>query len=102
MKQSKIVKAILILSLIISFLPTMPVLAQETVDKTGPWADELFFKIYLNPETEYLALKTGDINIMDWELPAEKVADALADPNILTDSSPDLGYYLIAAGTKRS
>ena len=75
-------------------LPTVTSVA-ETVKKSGPWADELFFKIYLNPETEYLALKTGDINIMDWELPAEKVADALADPTLATDSTADLGYYLM-------
>jgi ABC-type transport system substrate-binding protein len=71
-----------------------PVIAQ-TYEKSGPYANELLFKIYLDPEVEYLALKTGDINIMDWELPAEKVADALADPNLVTDSTADLGYYLI-------
>jgi peptide/nickel transport system substrate-binding protein len=71
------------------------------VNLEGPWADELFFKIYLHPETEYLALKTGEINLMDWELPAEKVADALADPNIMTDSSPDLGYYEIDLNHQR-
>jgi ABC-type transport system substrate-binding protein len=92
MKMSKLVTILLILFALC--LPTITSVA-ETVEKSGPWADELFFKIYLNPETEYLALKTGDINIMDWELPAEKVADALADPNLATDSSPDLGYYLI-------
>jgi peptide/nickel transport system substrate-binding protein len=101
MKQSKIVKAILLLLLIISFLPIMPVMAQEPPVLTGPWADELFFKIYLNPEAEYLALKTGDINLMDWELPAEKVADALADPNIMTASAEDLGYYLIDINCQR-
>jgi ABC-type transport system substrate-binding protein len=92
MKISKIANTLLILLLLT--LPTITTTAQE-VKKSGPWANELFFKIYLNPETEYLALKTGDINIMDWELPAEKVADALADPNINTASTPDLGYYLI-------
>jgi peptide/nickel transport system substrate-binding protein len=76
-------------------------MAQDEVEQSGPWADELFFKIYLNPEAEYLALKTGDINIMDWELPAEKVADALADPSILTDSTADLGYYLIDINCQR-
>jgi len=75
--------------------------ADEEVNPEGPWADELFFKIYLNPETEYLALKTGEINLMDWELPAEKVADALADPSINTDSSPDLGYYQIDLNHQR-
>ena len=99
MKNSKIVKILLILMTLT--LSSMPVMAENEVEKTGPWADELFFKIYLNPETEYLALKTGDINIMDWELPAEKVADALADPSILTDSTADLGYYLIDINCQR-
>ena len=90
--MSKLVTILLIVFALC--LPTITSVA-ETVEKSGPWADELFFKIYLNPETEYLALKTGDINIMDWELPAEKVADALADPNLATDSTADLGYYLI-------
>lgn len=92
MKMSKLIKILLILTLI--SLPVITVAAEE-VEKSGPWADELYFKIYLNPETEYLAIKTGEINIMDWELPAEKVADALADPDLATASTPDLGYYLM-------
>ena len=93
MKKSKLVKILLIMAALCLSAIT-PVIAQ-TVEKSGPYANELLFKIYLDPEVEYLALKTGDINIMDWELPAEKVADALADPNIATDSTADLGYYLI-------
>ncbi len=100
-KRSKVEKTIGLLILITLFLPILPVMAEEEVELTGPWADELFFKIYLNPEVEYLALKTGDINLMDWELPAEKVADALADPNIVTDSTPDLGYYLVDLNFQR-
>jgi ABC-type transport system substrate-binding protein len=99
MKNSKIVKILLILMTLT--LSSTPVMAENEVEQSGPWADELFFKIYLNPEAEYLALKTGDINIMDWELPAEKVADALADPSILTDSTADLGYYLIDINCQR-
>ncbi len=93
-------KVFLVLLLIISFLTCTPIMGQEVV-MTGPWADELFFKIYLNPEAEYLALKTGDINLMDWELPAEKVADALTDPNVMTASAEDLGYYLIDINCQR-
>jgi len=99
MKNGKIVKILLILMTLT--LSSIPVMAENEVEQSGPWADELFFKIYLNPEVEYLALKTGDINIMDWELPAEKVADALADPNIVTDSTADLGYYLIDINCQR-
>ena len=91
--KSKFVKTVLILAILTLSIIT-PVAAQ-TVEKSGPYANELLFKIYLDPEVEYLALKTGDINIMDWELPAEKVADALADPNINTDTTADLGYYLM-------
>ena len=103
MNPKRILKnALLIALLIISILPSIPVMAEEeTVNLEGPWADELFFKIYLNPETEYLALKTGEINLMDWELPAEKVADALADDNIKTASTPDLGYYEIDLNHQR-
>jgi len=38
---------------------------------------------------------------LDWELPAEKVADALLDPNIMTASTADLGYYLIDLNCQR-
>jgi ABC-type transport system substrate-binding protein len=38
---------------------------------------------------------------MDWELPAEKVADATADPNILTASTADLGFYEIDINHQR-
>jgi len=101
MKNSKLMKTITILTLIALFLPILPVMAQETVDRTGPWADELIFKIYLNQEAEYLALKSGEINVMDWQLPADKVEDALADPNIMTESYQDLGYYLIDINCQR-
>jgi len=103
MNPKRILKnALLIALLIISILPSIPVMAEEeTVNLEGPWADELFFKIYLSPEPEYLALKTGEINLMDWELPAEKVADALTDPNVITDSTPDLGYYQIDLNHQR-
>lgn len=101
MKPTKLVKFLVIILLISLSLPSILVMADDKVVKTGPWADELFFKIYLNPEAEYLALKTGEINLMDWELPAEKVADALADPNIKTASTADLGYYLIDINYQR-
>lgn len=101
MKPTKLVKFLVIILLISLSLPSILVMADDKVVKTGPWADELFFKIYLNPEAEYLALKTGEINLMDWELPAEKVADALADPNIKTASTADLGYYLIDINCQR-
>jgi ABC-type transport system substrate-binding protein len=101
MKRNKIVKTITILTLIALFLPIMPVMAEETVEKSGPWAEELIFKIYLNPEAEFLALKTGEINIMDWELQPDDVPDALADPNLETASAPDLGYYLIDINCQR-
>ena len=101
MKRSKLMKTITILTLIALFLPILPVMAQETGDRSGPWADELIFKIYLNQEAEYLALKSGEINVMDWQLPAEKVEDALADPNIVTASVEDLGYYLIDINCQR-
>ena len=100
-KYSKVKKTIILLILITLFLPILPVMAQEPPKKTGPWADELIFKIYLSPEPEYLALKTGEINIMDWELPAEKVTDALADPNINAIAAESLGYYEIDLNHQR-
>jgi ABC-type transport system substrate-binding protein len=100
MKLGKIAKTIQLLLLIALLLPIMPVMAQE-VDVTGPWADELIFKIYLNQEAEYLALKSGEINVMDWQLPADKVPDARADPSIYTASYEDLGYYLIDINCQR-
>ena len=100
MKLGKIAKTIQLLLLIVLLLPMMPVMAQEA-EVTGPWADELIFKIYLNQEAEYLALKSGEINVMDWQLPADKVADARADPSIYTASYEDLGYYLIDINCQR-
>jgi len=98
-------KKILFVTLISVLLITsiIPATLSETEDVVleGPWVDDLYFKIYMNPETEYLALKTGDINIMDWELPAEKVADAIADPNIMTASTADLGFYQIDINHQR-
>ncbi len=98
-------KKILFVTLISVLLITsiIPATLSETEDVVleGPWVDDLYFKIYMNPETEYLALKTWDINIMDWELPAEKVADAIADPNIMTASTADLGYYEIDINHQR-
>jgi len=93
-KKKVIMISIISLTLLSTILPTLTAGADDVV-MTGPWADELFFKIYLSPEPEFLALKAGDINLMDWELPAQKVEDAVADPTIGTASSPDLGFYQI-------
>jgi len=96
-----IIALIASLSIVTSSVTVLTYAHTQNVDRTGPWADELYFNIFLDPAEEYLALKNGTIDIMDWELSAEKVADALADPNILTDSTADLGYYLIDINNQR-
>jgi len=98
---SKVKKTVGFLILITLFLPILPVMAEDEVELTGPWADELLFNIYLDPEEGYLDLKDGYINLIDWQLPADKVADALVDPNIMIDGYEDLGYYLIDLNNQR-
>jgi len=48
-------KALSIILLVTLCIPMLPALAED-VNIRGPWADELFFKIYLSPEPEYLGL----------------------------------------------
>jgi len=48
--KSKFVKTVLILAILTLSIIT-PVAAQ-TVEKSGPYANELLFKIYLDPEVE--------------------------------------------------
>ena len=75
--MKKIIRMILLLILFF-LLPTSVVWSQQ-VEKSGPAADELLYKFYFSPETEWLALVTGEINIMDAALPVSQIQEALVD-----------------------
>jgi len=57
----------------------------------GPGYDNMIMDISYDVETEYLKLKSGDVDVMDWELTPIQIADAAADPNIVTCPVTALG-----------
>ena len=83
-------------------LAPLAVLAQapsaDTYTTEGPFVDEILINIYFTPEAEWLALETGQIDVTDWALPAEKVEEYAGsewDDVIYTYDYAEYGYFLI-------
>jgi len=83
--------------LLLLMVATTPILSQQQpkVEKVGPRIDRLLIKIYENPEAEALALKAGEIDLMDWSLPAEKIEEFKQDPNIQLFVYEEFGMFEI-------
>ena len=69
--------------------------------KTGyPKVDKLVYKVLADPQTEYLAVKKGEVHIMCWTLPYAVIEEAEKDPNIIVPRTPDTYYGLIGLNMK--
>ncbi len=88
---------------LVPLLNFTPVKAVEQLEDFthGPRIDKVIFKIYTDPEAEYMALKSGEIDMVDWPLPAEKIDDAMSDPNLVVTETGDLGFFYIGINCKR-
>jgi peptide/nickel transport system substrate-binding protein len=67
----------------------------EPPDHFGPKADRVVIKIYTNPESEALALEAGEIDLMDWDVPADMVDEFSTNPELQLLEFDDLGMYEI-------
>lgn len=101
--------AVLLLSAVAPLASYKPTLIQQappadTYQMMGPFVDEILINIYFTPEAEWLALETGQIDVTDWPLPAEKV-DAYAGPEwadkLYTYEYAEFGYFLIDLNHRR-
>lgn len=53
-----------------------------------PYIDELWFIQYASPETEFAALRTGEIDVMPSRMDPKEISIVDADANLKTDLSP--------------
>jgi len=86
------ISAILLLS-IVAVASAVSIRAQRGFDTTGPRVNELVIKIYLSPEPEFMALQTGEIDIIDWPLTAAKVEEFKENPDIVLAEYTELGMF---------
>lgn len=71
-----------ILSLAFLCIPVMA--PPETYDKFGPRVDDILIKIYQGRDQEFLALQSGDIDIIDWPLDYATYTNLLSQPTKYT------------------
>jgi len=74
---------------------------EQKFEKIGPRVDYLLIKIYMNPEAEALALKAGEIDLMDWPLPSEKVEEFKALKDVMLHEFVDLGMFELDINNQR-
>jgi len=68
----------------------------QTFQSTGPLPDSLVYKIYTDPTAEYLGLKAGDIDVMDWGISATQISHAMAqetDGVLNLSTQADAGWF---------
>lgn len=84
-------------------LSPLPLRGQEftTYETQGPRIDYLNILIYKNVEAETLALQKGDIDMMDWPLPPEKIPEIQANPKLKIISFPDYGFAYIGVNLRK-
>ncbi len=73
---------ILISTLAMGFtsVPTTQAQPSLTYDNFGPRLDEILIKVYGGRDAEFEALRTGQIDIIDWPLDYNTYTQLLADP----------------------
>lgn len=86
MKKTVIPTAVLVAVLLASIFMMIPAATAER----GPRRD-LDIYWYLDPDSAWTALKNGEIDIMQWPLSEEQLAEAVADPNIVVASYVENG-----------
>ncbi|MFQ6068229.1 MAG: ABC transporter substrate-binding protein, partial [Candidatus Bathyarchaeia archaeon] len=69
-------------------LPLPSVKAQK-----GPRSDTLIIRYFSDVESAYAALQVGQIDLVGYEITADLVANAMANPNIVVGGVEDSGMY---------
>ncbi|MCD6509375.1 MAG: ABC transporter substrate-binding protein [Thermoprotei archaeon] len=68
--------------------------------KGYPNVGKLVYKVYKDPQAQYLAVKKGEAHIMVWTLPYAVIEKAEKDPNIIVPKTPDVFFGYIGLNTK--
>ena len=100
MDMKRAIIALPLLTILLAAIMALPapVSAQAQTQQTpyepyGPRVDELIIKIFFSPEPEYMALQTGEIDIIDWPLSAAKVEEFKNNPDIVLAEYTELGMF---------
>jgi len=103
--QARTWMALLLTALIVVQLVfSPPVKAQSVFDRfelQGPRVDGIDISIFKNIEAEVLALQKGDIDMIDWSLPAEKLSEIRANQKLSLMSFQDYGIVYLAVNMRR-
>lgn len=94
-----------ILVLLISLQAIIPLIgfvkAVEGEEFYGPKADKLYIVVLTTQETQMLALKKGEVDVLGWPgVPPTQVADIMKDPNIKTLTTEPGEYYPLVFNTR--
>ena len=102
LRKISIALAVVLVFAIQAVLP-IPLRGQEfaTYETQGPRIDYLNILIYKNVEAETLALQKGDIDMIDWPLPPEKIHEIQANPKLKIISFPDYGFMYIGVNLRK-
>lgn len=106
-EMNKTLVALVLAAIIITqtaLLPVPHVVGQAQFEKYelyGPRVDGIDITIYSTIEAEVLALQKGDIDMVDWPLPADKVPEIQANPRLSIMTFPDYGYSYIGVNLRR-
>jgi len=102
-------KAILpVLALLLAVMLLVPMVPQTSAktpivpppypfpETKGPRLNAIRFKVIPNPDQQWLALQQGELDLLGWSLPPDKVPDAVADPNIEVTIVDEYGFFYVA------
>ncbi len=68
--------------------------------KGYPKVSKLIYKVYKDPQAQYLAVKKGEVHIMVWTLPYAVIEEAESDENLVVPKDPDVYVGFIGLNTK--
>jgi len=98
-KNLKIKNTATILIIMTLFITTSSIMVTSEPGETdyyeqfGPRVDDIIFKVGGSVSTEALDLENGEIDLMDWIVPGDKMESWLADPNIVMGDFEENGWY---------
>ncbi|MEM2110658.1 MAG: ABC transporter substrate-binding protein, partial [Candidatus Bathyarchaeia archaeon] len=82
MKRKSVIVLAMIALLMTPFLSVVPTSTQAQT--YGPWMDYLHIKVYGNPDAEFAALDTGEIDFTDWPYTKPWIDKFAAKPDEVT------------------
>lgn len=91
----KNVSIMLLLSCVLTSLTVLQFPTTEALPspRNGPRTEDLIIYWYDGVECAYEALKTGEIDIVMWDITREQYKDAIADPSIVLAPVTDMDMY---------